>query len=301
MAPSSTPLPFPPHPRVRRRVVRPKSRFAIITMGFFNSPLKMFGQGQSAVDPLDSPNPSGHDSNTIDKDSVTHAPATPANPEGRCHADLPSPNFRKHTDNQTREEPIACEHSPPRTPEAAFATPLALSRGSFPIPGPPSDVQIPAQTQTPPATPNQKSAVLASEGVTPERESPKPRRDRSRQQIEAHRVQRARSSTTGSNSSASSTKAAKVAGFRNPQRSSLPSGIEGIQDRETQDREAVLERANGNGPRKMAYAEQQKWITVQQKTFTKWLNTKIEARDLEVKDLVKDLSDGVRNLPGRIV
>jgi hypothetical protein len=63
----------------------------------------------------------------------------------------------------------------------------------------------------------------------------------------------------------------------------------------------VLERANGNGPRKMAYAEQQKWITVQQKTFTKWLNTKIEARDLEVKDLVKDLSDGVRNLPGRIV
>ncbi|KAI9746457.1 MAG: hypothetical protein M1818_000170 [Claussenomyces sp. TS43310] len=43
----------------------------------------------------------------------------------------------------------------------------------------------------------------------------------------------------------------------------------------------------------MAFSEQQKWITVQQKTFTKWLNTKIEVRDLEVKDLVKDLSDGV--------
>ncbi|KAG9244671.1 calponin homology domain-containing protein [Calycina marina] len=43
----------------------------------------------------------------------------------------------------------------------------------------------------------------------------------------------------------------------------------------------------------MAYAEQQKWITVQQKTFTKWLNTKIEPRDLVVKDLVQDLSDGV--------
>jgi hypothetical protein len=45
---------------------------------------------------------------------------------------------------------------------------------------------------------------------------------------------------------------------------------------------------------KMAYAEQQKWITVQQKTFTKWLNTKIEVREVQVKDLVKDLSDGVR-------
>lgn len=44
---------------------------------------------------------------------------------------------------------------------------------------------------------------------------------------------------------------------------------------------------------KMAYAEQQKWITVQQKTFTKWLNTKIEPRELVVKDLVQDLSDGV--------
>lgn len=43
----------------------------------------------------------------------------------------------------------------------------------------------------------------------------------------------------------------------------------------------------------MAFAEQQRWITVQQKTFTKWLNTKIETRDLVVKDLVTDLSDGV--------
>ncbi|KAH7162482.1 calponin homology domain-containing protein [Dactylonectria estremocensis] len=43
----------------------------------------------------------------------------------------------------------------------------------------------------------------------------------------------------------------------------------------------------------MAFAEQQRWITVQQKTFTKWLNTKVEARNVEVKDLVADLSDGV--------
>ncbi|KAI9891304.1 MAG: hypothetical protein M1814_002817 [Vezdaea aestivalis] len=37
----------------------------------------------------------------------------------------------------------------------------------------------------------------------------------------------------------------------------------------------------------------QKWVTVQQKTFTKWLNTKIKARNITVNDLVSDLSDGV--------
>ncbi|KAL6811010.1 hypothetical protein GGI42DRAFT_339820 [Trichoderma sp. SZMC 28013] len=44
---------------------------------------------------------------------------------------------------------------------------------------------------------------------------------------------------------------------------------------------------------RMTLSEQQRWITVQEKTFTKWLNTKIVARNLEVKDLVPDLSDGV--------
>lgn len=44
----------------------------------------------------------------------------------------------------------------------------------------------------------------------------------------------------------------------------------------------------------MAHAEQQRWIKVQQKTFTKWLNTKLSERKLEVQDLVADLSDGVR-------
>jgi hypothetical protein len=66
---------------------------------------------------------------------------------------------------------------------------------------------------------------------------------------------------------------------------------------------------------------EQQWITVQQKTFTKWLvprwslrryagvvadeafaddncrlNTKIKARDVAVADLVTDLSDGVCSL-----
>jgi hypothetical protein len=60
----------------------------------------------------------------------------------------------------------------------------------------------------------------------------------------------------------------------------------------------------------MALHEQQ-WVTVQQKTFTKWyfyarrqprealltvgrLNSKLKTREIEVQDLVNDLSDGVR-------
>jgi len=42
----------------------------------------------------------------------------------------------------------------------------------------------------------------------------------------------------------------------------------------------------------MALLETQ-WITVQQKTFMKWLNSKLEVRSLAITDLVKDLSDGV--------
>ncbi|KAI9870803.1 MAG: alpha-actinin, partial [Pleopsidium flavum] len=42
----------------------------------------------------------------------------------------------------------------------------------------------------------------------------------------------------------------------------------------------------------MALLEQQ-WVTVQQKTFTKWLNAKVKPRDVAVNDLVTDLADGV--------
>ncbi|RDL32129.1 Calponin-homology, CH-domain-containing protein [Venustampulla echinocandica] len=71
--------------------------------------------------------------------------------------------------------------------------------------------------------------------------------------------------------------------FQNRNTASLPVG-HGLKSIEPPHEQALS---------KMAFAEQQKWITVQQKTFTKWLNTKIEARELSVVDLVKDLSDGV--------
>lgn len=38
---------------------------------------------------------------------------------------------------------------------------------------------------------------------------------------------------------------------------------------------------------------EQSWVKVQEKTFGKWLNSKLKTRDVEVKDLVADLSDGV--------
>ncbi|KAI4165658.1 MAG: hypothetical protein LQ342_000600 [Letrouitia transgressa] len=39
--------------------------------------------------------------------------------------------------------------------------------------------------------------------------------------------------------------------------------------------------------------QEQQWVTVQQKTFTKWLNSKVSSRDVIVNDLVTDLSDGI--------
>ncbi|EEA24364.1 hypothetical protein EYB25_004505 [Talaromyces marneffei] len=38
---------------------------------------------------------------------------------------------------------------------------------------------------------------------------------------------------------------------------------------------------------------EKQWILVQQKTFTKWLNNKLKARNLAINDLRQDLSDGV--------
>ncbi|KAF5130081.1 Alpha-actinin-like protein 1 [Metarhizium anisopliae] len=61
----------------------------------------------------------------------------------------------------------------------------------------------------------------------------------------------------------------------------------------TADALAAVEPANEHSLVKMSTLEQQRWINVQQKTFTKWLNTKLVSRGLEVKDLVKDFGDGV--------
>ncbi|KAK5120019.1 hypothetical protein LTR85_007095 [Meristemomyces frigidus] len=43
----------------------------------------------------------------------------------------------------------------------------------------------------------------------------------------------------------------------------------------------------------MAVLLDQSWVKVQAKTFTKWLNNKLTARNVQINDLVTDLSDGV--------
>ncbi|KAK1751570.1 hypothetical protein QBC47DRAFT_329169, partial [Echria macrotheca] len=106
---------------------------------------------------------------------------------------------------------------------------------------------------------------------------PSARTRRDAKQLHADRLQRSRSTGLGTPS---------------PRRDSKKSRFHRSSTNPA-DALAATEPPHEQGLTRMAFAEQQRWITVQQKTFTKWLNTKLEARELEVKDLVQDLSDGV--------
>ncbi|KAF4968257.1 hypothetical protein FSARC_4348 [Fusarium sarcochroum] len=111
--------------------------------------------------------------------------------------------------------------------------------------------------------------------------SPTPRTRRDKSQLHAARLQR--SGSTSTNFSLDLKKRKKSTSSRR----FTPSATTPA------DALAAVEPPHDQRLTRMAFAEQQRWVTVQQKTFTKWLNTKIEARNLEVKDLVKDLGDGV--------
>ncbi|TVY68706.1 Alpha-actinin-like protein, partial [Lachnellula suecica] len=120
--------------------------------------------------------------------------------------------------------------------------------------------------------------------------SNKSRRDRRSLQQEANRsiqfttrLRRSASSSTSTDQSGELVSGRRRGRFQNRQTTSLPAD-HGLKAIEPPHEQALT---------KMAFAEQQKWITVQQKTFTKWMNSKIEPRGLAVVDLVKDLSDGV--------
>lgn len=124
--------------------------------------------------------------------------------------------------------------------------------------------------------------------------SPTLRSRRDKKALQAARLQRSGTGSSGisplgsnTNTSSSSTTTTKARRFQRS--ASTPA-----------DALAAVEPPHDQGLARMAFAEQQRWITVQQKTFTKWLNTKIEARDLVVKDLVTDLSDGVSRKPSLI-
>ncbi|KAB5558090.1 hypothetical protein GE09DRAFT_1237324 [Coniochaeta sp. 2T2.1] len=111
-------------------------------------------------------------------------------------------------------------------------------------------------------------------------QTPIPRSRHNAKQLHAARLQRSGSTSLSIGSKKDGSPTSKTRRFR--KNSSQPG-----------DALSATEPPHEQGLTRMAFAEQQRWITVQQKTFTKWLNTKIEARSLEVKDLVKDLSDGV--------
>lgn len=121
----------------------------------------------------------------------------------------------------------------------------------------------PTSSAEPPATPEQVNKSVVTPAFPP---SPPPsikaRRDRSSQQKEANRskqfttrLQRS-ATTTGKEGDLLGRK--KGRGFR--QTSSLPAD-HGLKAIEPPHEQALV---------KMAFAEQQQWITVQQKTFTKW-------------------------------
>ncbi|KPM41529.1 Alpha-actinin-like protein 1 [Neonectria ditissima] len=124
-------------------------------------------------------------------------------------------------------------------------------------------------------------ASASASATTTASSSPTPRSRRDKSQLHAVRAQR-----SGSRSVSLGTKDSRDKPSNKPKRflrnSSSPA-----------DALAAVEPPHDTGLTRMAFAEQQRWITVQQKTFTKWLNAKLEARDIEVKDLVADLSDGI--------
>lgn len=136
---------------------------------------------------------------------------------------------------------------PPEMDSEASASDATFAGGSCPI----SDSSEVNNTGSAPFPPSPASSL-------------KSRRDRNSLQREAHRsgqfITRQRSSTTSSNGSDEDPLLKRRSG-RNFRRkvSSLPA--DGLK---------AIEPPHERFKTKMAFAEQQQWITVQQKTFTKW-------------------------------
>ncbi|KAI4596353.1 hypothetical protein KJ359_005482 [Pestalotiopsis sp. 9143b] len=171
--------------------------------------------------------------------------------------------------NKTR---IASPTSPPTPPPSTRAATPPLAATALPPTPPPRTPQ--SQRLSPPPTPTPASSVL----YTP----PRSRRTRSsnvhRSQPDVHAARVQRSATLSSVGIAKPASLGKDSSkTKTFQRHSI---AESQSSAATPDREGLTKM------------EHQKWITVQQKTFTKWLNTKIEPRGKVVKDLVADLSDG---------
>lgn len=199
------------------------------------------------------------------------------------------PEFCLHADAQAAAATITLTFNRQRSPSAASTT-LSSSRASC--------ISTASTGLSSVADFDPAFSFSEARFQAPDVSSPTPRSRRNKEQLHAARLQRAGSSSFSLDLS-SREKASKAQRF---QRSfSTPTHAS-----------AGGESPHDQGLTRMAYAEQQRWITVQQKTFTKWyiicrrslfrdwvlnytarLNTKLEARELEVKDLIDDLRDGV--------
>ncbi|CAK7231422.1 alpha-actinin [Sporothrix bragantina] len=152
------------------------------------------------------------------------------------------------------------------------------------------------------------SSPPSSSSSSQQQQRPLTRSRRDAKQLHAARVQRSASVALGDNSNSNSNskdlegiaRRDTFGGGREAKDwdwtsrragSTSPSPVD-EQDQQHQQQQQQQQQQQG-GLARMAFAEQQRWIKVQEKTFTKWLNTKLQERDLEVKDLVADLSDGV--------
>ncbi|KAK1984773.1 hypothetical protein LZ30DRAFT_585403 [Colletotrichum cereale] len=184
-----------------------------------------------------------------------------------CNEEFPEFCLHDHsagTHHHHRYSSTAGSHTSTSSP--ASTTPTTPTTAGFSPPCP---------VKTSPASRDRTNSGTSSSSTA---YSPSQRTRRDKKELQAQRLQR-----SGSTSLVLARKdgTAKKNRFRSATGSSPADAL------------AAVEPPHDQGLTRMAFAEQQKWITVQQKTFTKWMNTKLESRQLEVKDLVADLSDGV--------
>ncbi|KAF7542561.1 hypothetical protein G7Z17_g11472 [Cylindrodendrum hubeiense] len=232
------------------------------------------GDGAQGTLPLQ---PSNVDSNEQFPDFCLHSRFSDSSSPDYHH---PSPNPRHH-----QQSPSVCSSrlSTISNFSATSASTAASSVGS------PSSRPVSAcldscnSSPSPVARPRTlTSASASSSGSASATSSPTPRSRRDKSQLHAVRAQRSgsRSFSLGVKDDSRDKPSTKPRRFLRS--SSSPA-----------DALAAVEPPHDTGLTKMAFADQQRWVAVQQKTFTKWLNTKVESRNVEVKDLAADLSDGV--------
>lgn len=151
----------------------------------------------------------------------------------------------------------------PTTPERTFAVAVKSD------PETPEDLQnhrLSTQTNPEFSTTERQLADSPNNHVFKEDSSPKSRRLHPGERLHTQTVGRARRSATESFVRTTKSKQGSPSQGRGRHRTTSS----GYQSGRVEEALAAVEPAHERKPVKMGFAEQQKWITVQQKTFTKW-------------------------------